>query len=136
MRKITVYLSEEDIKYIDEFREVNNYTSRNKALSLIINEHKNRKDDVIKNVPEYMAKIIAEELKDEFKNIKSIKGATNSVNKDTQIILQLLNGIYYREEYGIIPDVNKNPTKPYTDSVERVETKIAREQYIKNKSLD
>lgn len=134
--RLGIYFSDEDIEYIDEMRKIKNCNSRSKIISLIINEHKNRQTNEIKNVPEYMAKIIAEELKDEFKNIKSIKSATNSVNKDTQIILQLLNGIYYREEYGIIPDVNKNPTKPYTDSVERVETKIAREQYIKNKSLD
>ena len=137
MQRIHISISNEDIEYIDEIKKENKLSSRNKAISLIIKEHKNKNkdNDKIKNAPEYMAKIIAEELKDEFKNIKNIKIATNSVNKDTQIILQLLNGIYYREDYGIIPDVNKIPTKPYTDSVERVENKIAKEKY-KSKSLD
>ena len=136
MPKKYLYLNEESLKIAEEFKKENNLPSTSKAIDEIIKEHKNRNANKIKNVPEYMAKIIAEELKDEFKNIKNIKIATNSVNKDTQIILQLLNGIYYREDYVIIPDVNKIPTKPYTDSVERVENKIAKEKYKKSKSLD
>ena len=131
-----LYLSEESLKISEEFKKEKNLPSISKAIDEIIKEYKRKDSDGIKNVPEYMAKIIAEELKEELKNIRSIKSATNSVNKDTQVILQLLNGIYYKEDYRIIPDANKIPTKPYKDSVERVENKIAKEKYKKSKSLD
>ena len=114
-------IDEEYVELIDKVKRENFLDSRSKAVNLILKEYASLKDPNMKNISNDM---------------KKMKMAVNSVNKDTQIILQLLNGIYYREEYGIIPDVNKNPTKPYTDSVERVETKIAMEQYKKNKSLD
>lgn len=136
MQRLGIYFSDEDIEYIDKIKKEYNCSSRNKAISLIIKEHKNKEANEIKNVPEYMAKIIAEELKGEFKNIRSIKSATNSVNKDTQIILHLLNGIYYKEDYGVVPDLDFMPQKAYKFALEKVENKIKKEQYKKSDSLD
>lgn len=136
MQRLGIYFSNEDIEYIDKIKKEYHCSSRNKAISLIINEHKNKQNDVIKNVPEYIAKIIAEELKDEFRSMKKLKSATSSIDKEMQILLELINGIYYREDYGVVPPLDSFPTEAYQKVVERVENKIAREQYIKNKSLD
>lgn len=136
MPKKHLYLSEESLKIAEEFKKENNLPSTSKAIDEIIKEHKNRNTNEIKNVPEYMAKIIAEELKDEFKNIRSIKSATNSVNKDTQVILHLLNGIYYKEDYGVVPDLDFMPQKAYKFALEKVESKIKKEQYKKSNNLD
>ena len=136
MQRLGIYFSEEDIEYIDKIKKDYNCSSRNKAISLIIKEHKHKDSNGIKNVPEYMAKIIAEELKEELKNIRSIKSATNSVNKDTQVILHLLNGIYYKEDYGVVPDLDFMPQKAYKFALEKVESKIKKEQYKKSDTLD
>lgn len=136
MQRIGIYFSDEDIEYIDKIKKENRCTSRSATISFLINEYKNKKDDEIKNIPEYMAKIIAEELKDEFRSMKKLKSATSSIDKEMQILLELINGIYYREDYGVVPPLDSFPTEAYQKVVERVENKIAREQYIKNKSLD
>ena len=131
-----LYLSEESLKISEEFKKEKNLPSISKAIDEIIKEYKRKDSDGIKNVPEYMAKIIAEELKEELKNIRSIKSATNSVNKDTQVILQLLNGIYYKEDYGVVPDLDFMPQKAYKFALEKVESKIKKEQYKKSDTLD
>ena len=131
-----LYLSEESLKISEEFKKEKNLPSISKAIDEIIKEYKRKDSDGIKNVPEYMAKIIAEELKEELKNIRSIKSATNSVNKDTQVILHLLNGIYYKEDYGVVPDLDFMPQKAYKFALEKVESKIKKEQYKKSDTLD
>lgn len=152
MQRISIYLSDEDIEYIDLYKTKNNLSSRNKSLSSIIAEHKVGADITIKNMYEFMAIKIADELKNDIRNIEekisnevisdlkpqlnSLKFSSNSTNKDTQITLELLNGIYYKENYGGIPGIEINPSKAYEMAKERVETKIAKEHYRKSNTID
>lgn len=152
MQRISIYLSDEDIEYIDLYKTKNNLSSRNKSLSSIIAEHKVGADITIKNMYEFMAIKIADELKNDIRNIEekisnevisdlkpqlnSLKFSSNSTNKDTQITLELLNGIYYKENYGGIPGIEINPSKAYEMAKERVETKIAKEHYRKSNTVD
>ncbi|MDU4843977.1 MAG: hypothetical protein E6342_17665 [Clostridium sp.] len=152
MQRISIYLSDKDIEYIDLYKTKNNLSSRNKSLSSIIEEHKVGADITIKNMYEFMAIKIADELKNDIKNIEnkiskevisdlkpqlnSLKFSSNSTNKDTQIALELINGIYYKEEYGGIPGIEINPSKAYEMAKERVETKIAKEHYRKSNTID
>ena len=136
MQRIHIILSDKEIECIDEIKKENKLSSRSGTILFLLNEYKNKQNDEIKNVPEYIAKIIAEELKDEFRSMKKLKSATSSIDKEMQILLELINGIYYREDYGVVPPLDSFPTEAYQKVVERVENKIAREQYIKNKSLD
>jgi|GEM_PF-1301105 len=152
MQKRTVYLSDDEVKYIDEYKSTKNLSSRNKALSLIIAEHESNSDITIKSMYEFMANKIADELKNQFKNIEnkiskevisdlkpqlnSLRFSSNSTNKDTKILLELINGIYYKEEYGGIPGIEVNPSKAYEMAKERVETIIAKEHYRKSNTID
>lgn len=136
MKRLGIYFSDEDIEYIDKVKKENNCSSRNKAISLIISEHKNKNYNEVKNIPEYIAGIIIKELKGEFDSIKKLKTSTKYLDKDIQILLELMNGIYYNEDYDFIPSIEDGATRAYKDSIERVDTKIAKEFYKKNKSLD
>lgn len=151
-QKRTVYLSDEDIKYIDKFKDKKNLSSRNKALSLVISEHKTGSDITIKSMYEFMANRIADELKNDLKNIEnkvskeiinelqpklnSLKFASNSIDKDIKILLELINGIYYKQDYGSIPGIELNPSRAYEMAKERVETQIAKEHYRKSNTVD
>lgn len=152
MQRIHFFLDIEDIEYIDKIKIENDYSSRNKAIIKIINEHRNRSDYTIKSMYEYIANMVTDNLIEELnyiKNdiskdvssnispqIKKLKQISEWINKDNKIILQLLNGIYYKEDYGIIPDIERQPSDAYTLSVKREEDKIAKEHYKKSNTLD
>lgn len=152
MEKKTFYLNDDEIKYLDEYKTIKKASSRNEALRIVISEHKESSDITIKSMYEFMANKIADELKNQFKNIEdkiskevisdlkpqlsSLKFSSNSTNKDIKILLELINGIYYKEEYGGIPGIEVNPSKAYEMAKERVETKIAKEHYRKSNTVD
>ena len=152
MEKKTFYLNDDEIKYLDEYKTIKKASSRNEALRIVISEHKESSDITIKSMYEFMANKIADELKNQFKNIEdkiskevisdlkpqlnSLKFSSNSTNKDTKILLELINGIYYKKDYGGIPGIEINPSKAYEMAKERVETKIAKEHYRKSNTVD
>lgn len=151
MPKKHLYLSEESIEIAMKYQDENNLTF-SKAIDEIIKKFDSNSDITIKSMYQFMADKIADELKNEFKNITSnisnevtsnlkpqlnaLKYSSNSTNKDTQIALEILNGICYKEDYGNIPALDKIPSQAYTVSKERVETKIAKEHYRKSGTLD
>lgn len=151
-KKTTIRLSCEDIEYIEKIQKENNLSSRNKALSFIINEHKSNSENTLKNMYEYMADKISEQLREDLKNVKnsiskevtdninptlkSLKYSSNATNKDTQILIELMNGVYYKQDYGIVPTSVQFPTPGLKRAIDTVETKIAKEHYKKSKTID
>lgn len=150
MERIGFYLSDEDLNYLDEYKkELGESTSRNKAIRAIIQQHKTNSEIPMQTMYEFIAKKVAEELESTLKTtladkvidtlkpqLNSLKFATNSVSKDTQITLELLNGIYYKKDLGNIPTTDSLPSMAYKLSKEYVEEKIKKQHRIKNGSLD
>lgn len=143
------YLDANELKYILDYKKEHCKSSRNEALSCILKEHKSKSEMPIQPIYEYLSKEIATVLKKELNDslinklvdllkpqLNSLKFASNSSNKDIKIMLELLNGIYYKEDYGSIPSIEKIPSDAYKISKERVETIIAREHYRKSNTLD
>ncbi len=52
----------------------------------------------IKMLREYLANEISEALKDEFKMLMKVNKFTDK--KNTQVIIEMLNGMFIKEEYG------------------------------------
>ena len=152
MPKKHLYLSQDSIEIAEKIKEENNISSLSGSVDFIIKKFNEQSDITIKSMYEFMANKIADELKNEFKNIEdkisrevisnlkpqlnSLKFSSNSTNKDTKMLLELINGIYYKEEYGSIPGIEINPSKAYEMAKERVETKIAKEHYRKSNTID
>ncbi|MDU6482987.1 MAG: hypothetical protein E6538_13405 [Paeniclostridium sordellii] len=148
-KKRTFYLSDNDMKYIEDFQKEHKLTSKNTAFSEILTEHKMKAEIPMQTMYEFIAKKVAEELEATLKDsitdklidtlkpqLNSLKFATNSVSKDTQITLELLNGIYYKKDLGNIPTTDSLPSMAYKLSKEYVEEKIKKQQRIKSGSLD
>lgn len=114
-------IDEEFVDLIDKVKRENFLESRSKAVNFILKQYADLENADLKKINS---------------DLKKMKMAMNSVNKDTQVILHLLNGIYYKEDYGVIPDLNCLPQKAYKFAVEKVEDEIAKQKYKKNKSLD
>lgn len=147
--KTTIYLTDDERTYLDKYKDTYKKSSMNEALSCILDEHKMKAEIPMQTMYEFIAKKVAEELEASLKDsitdklidtlkpqLNSLKFATNSVSKDTQITLELLNGIYYKKDLGNIPTTDSLPSMAYKLSKEYVEEKIKKQQRIKNGSLD
>lgn len=147
--KTTIYLTDDEREYIDNYKHTYKKSSMSEAISCIVSEHKTKSEIPMQTMYEFIAKKVAEELESTLKDIladrvidtlkpqlNALKFATNSVSKDTQITLELLNGIYYKKDLGNIPTTDSLPSMAYKLSKEYVEEKIKKQHRIKNGSLD
>lgn len=118
-RKKDYMLSENSIEYISEVKEENNLKYNSDALELIIREHKSNSDAGA----DYIIKYISESIKDLMKSeLKKIKIASNNSDKNTEILIELLNGFFVKSNLGKLAT---------TDMIESEAVKHAREKVIK-----
>ena len=90
-------MTEKNVEYIEEVKEKNNYKYSSEALDLIIREHRQNSDITT----EAMIKIIAKEVSEQIKfEMKEIKNSSNNTDRNTQILLELINGFFVISEYG------------------------------------
>ncbi|EOH6529611.1 hypothetical protein ACMCOU_001834, partial [Campylobacter coli] len=88
-RKIYM-LSKKNVDYIEELKEKRDLKYNSEALDLIIREHRTNSD----MTTEVMIKLIGEKLAEQLKaELLGIKKASNETDKNTQIIIELLNGL-------------------------------------------
>ena len=89
-------MTEKNVEYIEEVKEKNNL-KYSEALDLIIREHRQNSDITT----EAMIKIIAKEVSEQIKfDMKEIKKSSNDTDRNTQILLELINGFFVISEYG------------------------------------
>ena len=89
-------MTEKNVEYIEEVKEKNNLKYSSEALDLIIREHRQNSD-----ITEAMIKIIAKEVSEQIKfEMKEIKNFSNNTDRNTQILLELINGFFVISEYG------------------------------------
>lgn len=95
-RKIYM-LSQKNLEYIEEVKEKNNLKYNSEALDLIIREHRQNSDITT----EAMIKLIAKEVSEQIKlDLKGIKKASNDTDRNTQILIEMINGFFVISEYG------------------------------------
>ena len=86
-------MTEKNVEYIEEVKEKNNLKYSSEALDLIIREHRQNSDITTEAMIKIIAKEVSEQIKFEMKEIK------NS-DRNTQILLELINGFFVISEYG------------------------------------
>lgn len=90
-------MTEKNVEYIEEVKEKNNLKYSSEALDLIIREHRQNSDITT----EAIIKIIAKEVADQIKvDMKEIKNASNDTDRNTQILLEMINGFFVISDYG------------------------------------
>ena len=95
-RKIYM-LSKKNLEYIEEVKEKNNFKYNSEALDLIIREHRQNSDITTEAMIKLIAKEVSEQIKLDFKGIKK---ASNDTDRNTQILLEMINGFFVISEYG------------------------------------
>ncbi|RKI48309.1 hypothetical protein D7V67_07135 [Clostridium paraputrificum] len=93
------YIDKELLDYLCEIKKTNNLSSMNQAINLVLKEHKEKSD----TTTEQMIKIIASEVAKALKSdlVKVIKGI-NSADRNTQIVMEMLNGLFIKNSVGEI----------------------------------
>ena len=90
-------ISKKNLEYIEEVKEKNNLKYSSEALDLIIREHRQNSDITTEAMIKLIAKEVSEQIKLDFKGIKK---ASNDTDRNTQILLEMINGFFVISEYG------------------------------------
>ena len=120
-KKKDFMFSEKNLEYIEEIKEKNDFKYSSEALDLIIREHRENEKMSIKMLREYLANEISEALKGEFKMLMKVNKFTD---KNTQVIIEMLNGMFIKEEYGKIITTNEEVCKALTIAENTIEERI------------
>lgn len=121
-------VSKENLNYIEEVKEKNHLKYNSEALELIIREHKNNSDITT----EVMINLIGEKLSEKLKaELLGIKKASNESDKNTQIIIELLNGLFVKSGYKILATTGDIKCKAIDNATEFVEKRIASKRVAK-----
>ncbi|HBH4034427.1 TPA: hypothetical protein KSL09_003252 [Clostridioides difficile] len=122
MHKIHVSLDEKSFEFIETLKKEKN-SNRSKIISDIIREYMN-------NMNEYeIFDIIADKLLDRMKiYLCSTKKTTTIIDENVQILIELINGIYLKEEYVDVVSTDVISSKALDSS-----KKIVKERQILNK---
>lgn len=124
------YLKERTIEYIEKYKELNKVPTLSGALDNIIEEHRNISKEKIDSAYEILSRDISEQIKSCFEGeLKKIKFSSRSSDKNSQIILELLNCILANNlEYKdlLISDF-KSPVVKKAEK--EVENEIMRKHY-------
>lgn len=92
-------ISNEANEYIKQVRSERKIRSESEALEHIVKEHKEKSDTTMELMIKIIASEVAKELKGELTKI--IKGI-NSADRNTQIVMEMLNGLFIKNNVGYI----------------------------------
>ncbi|EDT23839.1 hypothetical protein [Clostridium perfringens] len=92
-------ISDKAKDYIREFKMTNNLPSQSQALEQILEEHKFLKRKSREEELELLASSLCKKIMNEFKGTKL---GINNIDRNTQIMIEMLNGYYLKEMVGKI----------------------------------
>ncbi|WP_447410367.1 hypothetical protein [Clostridium perfringens] len=93
------WFDEEQINYIKDYKNENKLASQNVALEKILEEHKFLKRKSREEELEILASSLCKKIMNEFKGTKL---GINNIDRNTQIMIEMLNGYYLKEMVGKI----------------------------------
>ncbi|WWU63292.1 hypothetical protein QJR26_09635 [Clostridium baratii] len=93
------FLSKEEIEYLKKYKNVYKCSSQNEALEKIIEEHKEftratRKQEIDELANKLSKKVV--------ENLKGMKLGIDNTDRNTQILIEMLNGKYIKDRVGVI----------------------------------
>ena len=102
-RKSGYTISDKAKDYIREFKMINKLPSQSQALEQILEEHKLLKRKSREEELKLLANNLCEKLMKEIINeFKGSRLGINNIDRNTQIMIEMLNGYYLKEMVGKI----------------------------------
>lgn len=93
-RRKEFLLSDADYEYLEKIQKENNLKYMGEALSLIIKEHSQVSNETVADI---LIEKITNNLQDE---LKRLRYATNKNNRNSEIIMEWINGVSIKENYS------------------------------------
>lgn len=124
-----VAVDEETRTYIQTYKEEHNIRYTGDAIARICKEHEISKNQEwsLKYISEVVSQNLHEVLK---KELTKIRLGTNAADKNSQILIELLNGIFFNKSElgtGFIP-TSVQEVEPIRIATEEVEKRIAHQR--------
>ncbi|EDT70301.1 hypothetical protein ACY0I0_05815 [Clostridium perfringens] len=101
-------ISDKAKDYIREFKMTNNLPSQSQALEQILEEHKFLKRKSREEELELLASSLCKKIMNEFKGTKL---GINNIDRNTQIMIEMLNGYYLKQMVGKIATTTGETTE-------------------------
>ncbi|UOE58303.1 hypothetical protein HPB58_13180 [Priestia filamentosa] len=128
-QRMKVAVDEETRTYIQTYKEEHNIRYTGDAIARICKEHEISKNQEwsLKYISEVVSQNLHEVLK---KELTKIRLGTNAADKNSQILIELLNGIFFNKSElgtGFIP-TSVQEVEPIRIATEEVEKRIAHQR--------
>lgn len=125
--------SKDSWEYIQDYAKKNNIPYDNRTINHIIQEHKefistdsDKGDHLIDNISERISKEVNKE-------IRRIRLGTNNTDRNTQVIIELLNGLFVDQNINDILTTEDMESKPVHTAKTVVQERI---QHLQQKRSD
>lgn len=126
-RKIYM-LSKKNVDYIEKVKEKRDLKYNSEAIDLIIREHRINSD----TTTEVMMNLIGEKISEQLKvELSGIKKASNQTDKNTQIIIELLNGLFVKSGYSILATTDDIKCEAIDRTIENI-INLIKERLLEN----
>lgn len=121
-------MSEKSIKYIGEVKEKQSLKYNSEALDFIIREHQRNGETKTDLLIEIISDKVSEKIKSD---VVGLKQGVNSSDKNSQILIELLNAIFFKQKYGKIVTTSEDISEGLRMAKEEVEKRIIKQRNIK-----
>ncbi|WP_338631931.1 hypothetical protein [Clostridium baratii] len=99
LKKSGYTISNDAIEYIKKYKEKNKCSSQSKALEKIIEDHKHFESETRGKEIEYLAERLSKNV---LNNLKGMKLGVDNADRNTQILIEMINGRYIKDRVGEI----------------------------------
>lgn len=107
-RSYGFWLGETELDYIKKYKKINKLPSQSSALERIIKEHKEFKQETRGKEIEELANKISKKVVEE---LKGMKLGVDNADRNTQILIEMINGKYIKDRVGEIATTTGISTK-------------------------
>ncbi|GEK59422.1 hypothetical protein CHL76_12050 [Marinococcus halophilus] len=129
-----VRLSEEADAYVKEMKEKRNESSQAKIIDQLLLEHQQEHKDLEKGdyVTSMLMAQMNQKIEQEFhKYFNRLQLGVNNTDRNSQMLLELMNGLMVSSNISDIMPTSEFTSKPYTTAKEEVNERIANLQQRK-----
>lgn len=132
------FLSENSLRYIDEYKEKNNLSSKAVALDNIIMEHEKNTKFRVNDTAKLMSLEIGKVLKED---IDKFKVSARETDKNVQILIEMINGFFIKSSIGEIVTTTgivsmKKESPGYQIAKDEVKKRIHKNKIRKSDSVN
>lgn len=92
-------ISRKDYEYLEQLKDEHNFKYLSDALEFVIKEYEKNADITTEYIIKNIVEKVCERISDDLLKIKKVG---NSSDRHIQIMIEMLNGMFFKQQYGEI----------------------------------